>query len=134
MATFQYKARTRSGEMVTGTVEAEEHRLAVAELGRLGYFPLTVEAAQTQTAWQTAMSDFRRGLSRREMLMLTQQLSSLLRSGMSLAQALEVLERRAQKPSVRGLLSALHGSPSFLSDSAHLPVPALPVTRMLLPR
>ncbi len=108
MATFQYKARTRSGELVTGTIEAGEHRLAVAELGHLGYFPLTVEAAQTQTAWQTVTSEFRRGLSRREMLMLTQQLSSLLRSGMSLAQALEVLERRAQKPSVRGLLSALH--------------------------
>ncbi|MBM3860178.1 MAG: type II secretion system F family protein [Verrucomicrobia bacterium] len=108
MPTFQYKARTRNGELVSGNVEATDRRLALAELGRLGYFPLSVDAATQKPSLQTSVQGLRSGLSRRDVMMITQQLASLLRSGMALTQALEVLGRRAQKPAARGVLGALY--------------------------
>jgi type II secretion system protein F len=108
MPTFQYKARTRDGDLTAGNLDAADQRAALAELGRLGYFPLTVEAVSEKQTLRASLRGLRQSVSRRDVLMMTQQLSSLLRSGMALTQALEVLARRAQKPQVRGVLGALH--------------------------
>jgi len=108
MPSFQYKARTRTGELISGSVEATDRRLALAELGRLGYFPLSVDAVAEKQSFQATVRGFRSDLSRRDVMMLTQQLASLLRSGMALTQALDVLGRRAQRPAARGVLGALH--------------------------
>ncbi len=108
MATFRYKARTKTGELINGSLEAADRRLALTELGRLGLFPMTVEPLAERSSWRVTVRGGRRGLSGRELLLITQQLSSLLRSGMALTQALEVLARRAQKPSVREVLDELH--------------------------
>jgi len=97
MPTFQYKAKTRAGELVSGTLAAGDRRLALAELGRLGYFPLAVEAAQVEDSARKISVGFRNRITSRDVLMFTQQLSSLLRSGMSLSQAMTALERRTQK-------------------------------------
>src|ERR1043166_8875550 len=97
MPTFQYKAKTRAGELVTGTLAAGDRRLALAELGRLGYFPLTVESAKTDEVDRKITIGFKTRVTSRDVLMFTQQLSSLLRSGMSLSQAMGTLERRTQK-------------------------------------
>jgi len=97
MPTFQYKAKTRAGELVTGTLAAGDRRLALAELGRQGYFPLAVEASHPEEAGRKVSSSFRNRITSRDVLMFTQQLSSLLRSGMSLSQAMTALERRTQK-------------------------------------
>src|SRR5436309_1249628 len=97
MPTFQYKAKTRAGELVTGTLAAGDRRLALAELGRLGYFPLAVETAKVEEGERKVTLSFRNRITSRDVLMFTQQLSSLLRSGMSLSQAMMTLERRTQK-------------------------------------
>ena len=114
MPTFQYKAKSQAGELVTGTVAAGDRRLALAQLGRLGYFPLVVETAgdTPRTVAAAANQKFASGLrarvSTRDLLMFTQQLSSLLRSGMSLSQALSALTRRMQKPGLKAILDQLH--------------------------
>jgi type II secretory pathway component PulF len=110
MPTFQYKAKTTKGELITGTLAASDRRVALAELGRMGYFPLLVDvAAGVAEGGQRKVSvNFRQRASARDVLMFTQQLSSVLRSGMSLSQALDVLVRRTQKPAMRVILSDLH--------------------------
>ncbi len=105
MPNFQYKAKNRTGELITGMVAAGDRRLALAELGRLGYFPLAVAAAAEKET--TRKSGWRRSATRRDVQMFTQQLSTLLRSGMSLSQALGVLERRTQKQSFAKVLGEI---------------------------
>jgi len=107
MPTFQYKAKTQKGELITGTLAAGDRRTALAELGRLGYYPLMVDAAEAEEKIRVGAFSFRNRVSTRDVLMLTQQLSSLLRSGMSLSQALEVLERRTRKKTSSTLLASL---------------------------
>lgn len=107
MPTFQYKAKTQAGQLVSGTLAAGDRRMALAELGRRGYFPLNVDAAEAEAVTKKFGSSSGSRVTNRDVLMFTQQLSSLLRSGMSLAEALGVMERRTQKKSVQGLMSML---------------------------
>ena len=44
MPTFQYKAKTRAGELVSGSLAAGDRRTALAELGKMGFFPLAVDS------------------------------------------------------------------------------------------
>lgn len=105
MAAFQYKAKNRAGELVAGNVTAADRRSALAELGRLGYFPLTVEVTEEKSGLH--QRGWKQRVTRRDILLFTQQLASLLRSGMALSQALEVLERRAQKKAWQAVLTVI---------------------------
>lgn len=109
MPTFQYKAKTQGGEVVTGTLPAGDRRTALAQLGKMGYFPLTVDTAQAEKPATVVSARSLRGrVSSRDMLMFTQQLNSLLRSGMSLSQALGSLRRRSQKQGFSQILTGLN--------------------------
>ena len=117
MPTFQYKAKTRAGELVNGSLAAGDRRAALAELGKMGFFPLAVDSADVEQGGR------KRGGARvkpRDVLMFTQQLSSLLRSGMSLSQALGTLERRSQGRALGTVLGELRNGivqGESLSDS-----------------
>ena len=43
MAQFTYKARRRSGEVVTGVLEVADRGAALMQIERLGLFPIAVE-------------------------------------------------------------------------------------------
>ncbi len=118
MPTFQYKAKTRAGELVSGSLAAGDRRAALAELGKMGFFPLAVDSTDTEQGG--AGKGRRARVKSRDVLMFTQQLSSLLRSGMSLSQALGTLERRSQKKALGSILAELHNGivqGETLSDS-----------------
>jgi type IV pilus assembly protein PilC len=107
MPTFQYKAKTRAGELVNGSLAAGDRRAALTELGKMGFFPLAVESAEADRGGVKSARGFRGGVKSRDILMFTQQLSSLLRSGMSLSQALGTLEKRTQKKGLAVVLGEL---------------------------
>ena len=44
MPQFSYKARRRSGEVVTGVLEVADRSAALAQIEKLGLFPVAVEA------------------------------------------------------------------------------------------
>ena len=46
MAQFAYKARRRTGEVVEGSLEGVDRSAALAQIERLGLFPVAVEAAK----------------------------------------------------------------------------------------
>lgn len=106
MAQFSYKARRRSGEVVTGVLEGADRSAALMQIERLGLFPVAVEAAKggaVATAERSAgvrfNADFlpqslREMLTRKrkpklqELATFTNQLANLLKSGMPLTSAL----------------------------------------------
>ncbi len=117
---FQYKAKTRAGELVSGSLAAGDRRAALAELTKLGFFPLAVDSAEADQLAQDKANRYRNRVKSRDVLMFTQQLSSLLKSGMSLSQALGTLERRSQKRALGATLSELRNGivqGESLSDS-----------------
>jgi type II secretory pathway component PulF len=106
MPQFSYRARRRSGELVEGVLEGNDRPAAVAQVERLGLFPIAVDAAKGGAAiagkhggqkfsfasflpptlreqWQQ-----KRKPNLQELATFTQQLANLLQAGMPLATAL----------------------------------------------
>jgi type II secretory pathway component PulF len=105
MAEFAYKARKRSGEMVTGVLDVVDRPAAVAQIERLGLFPIAVDATKGgATAGKRAgpATNFMRFLPEtlrehlqkqrkpklQELATFTQQLANLLQAGMPVSTAL----------------------------------------------
>jgi type II secretory pathway component PulF len=110
MAQFQYKARRRDGQTVTGILEVADRGAALMQIERLGLFPIVIEApksgaaaAATPTArtgianrdWKESLPPtLRRYLSKQrtpklqELATFTNQLANLIKSGMPLTVAL----------------------------------------------
>lgn len=106
MAQFSYKARKRSGETVSGLLEVNDRSAALAQIDRMGLFPVAVEAAKGgaaatpgKAAVSISLTKFLppalREIAQRprqptmqEMATFTQQLANLIKAGMPLTTAL----------------------------------------------
>ncbi len=106
MPQFSYKARKRSGELVEGQLEVADRPAALAQIQRLGLFPIAVESAKAgagTTAKAGAKNfDFaallppsmraqmtqKRKPKLQELATFTTQMANLLKSGMPLTTAL----------------------------------------------
>lgn len=106
MPQFSYKARRRSGEVVTGVLDVADRSAALMQIERLGLFPVAVDAAKggpvsaapkgsrkesfaamLPPAMREAMLRKRKP-SLQELATFTQQLANLLQAGMPLTIAL----------------------------------------------
>ena len=107
MPQFSYKARRRSGEVVTGTLDVTDRSAALMQIERLGLFPVAVDAAKGSGAVPAGQKANRKqafaallpqGLREamlkkrkpklQELATFTQQLANLLQAGMPLTVAL----------------------------------------------
>ena len=115
MAQFSYKARRRSGEVVQGLLDVPDRPAALAQIERLGLYPVAVEAARSSAVAKAERPQarsfspevlppaLRAFLSRRrkprmqELATYTHQLANLLQSGMPLTVALNSMNHLESK-------------------------------------
>lgn len=115
MPQFTYKARRRSGELVQDVVEAQDRPAALAQIERLGLYPMAVEMARGAAARAERAAGGRPGASQilpaalrevlqrkrrpklQELATYTQQLANLLKAGMPLASALHSMTHLGSK-------------------------------------
>ena len=119
MPQFKYIARSRTGEKIEGSVEAQDRRAAMLQIERLGQVPVSVSEGGVLAPSPAAVKakkkrfHFERRSSRgprmnlREILLLTRELSDLLGSGMTLGNALHTLSKRKTNPSQDQIVTAL---------------------------
>ena len=118
MPQFQYQGVNESGGPVSGWIDAVDRRSAIAALARRGHFASDVTAtpvSPTDAAAQPLLKPIklaRRRVSSKEILALTTQLSTALRSGLPLLSCLQVIEQQTQKPASKQLLADLSHSVS----------------------
>lgn len=117
MPQFSYKARRRSGEVVQGTLEVADRAAALAQIDRLGLFPVAVDApkgsspAKADKTKVAAKGNFtsllppslqaqfarKRKPKLQEVATFTQQLANLLQAGMPLTVALNSMTHLESK-------------------------------------
>jgi type II secretory pathway component PulF len=115
MAEFSYRARRRSGELVEGVLEVTDRPAALAQIQRLGLFPIAVETAKAGAAagerragQKTDFLSFlpptlraqlkqKRKPKLQELATFTQQMANLLKSGMPLTVALNSMTHLESK-------------------------------------
>src|SRR5271154_5727933 len=116
MAEFSYKARRRSGELVEGVLEVADRPAALAQIQRLGLFPIAVDTAKPGAAivggkrggkdvdllaflppTLRVQLQQKRKPKLQELATFTQQLANLLQSGMPLTVALNSMTHLESK-------------------------------------
>jgi len=136
LAQFQYRAVDPQGKVVEGTIEAPEVPLVVARLHDRGLIPLNIgaatEAARSRTARLTmpSVSLGRRRVRQSHLLVMTQELSALVSSGLPLDRSLATLAELADNPELRRVigevLTAVQGGKSLAEAMAqHRAFPSL---------
>ncbi len=106
MGAYEYRAITATGRTERGVRQGDSPRQVRQMLRDAGLVPLSVKAIGTTNGRQGGFA--RRGFSRREIAMLTRQLSSLLRAGLPLVEALAAVasEGSARESRVLGAMRA----------------------------
>jgi len=91
MALFYYQAFAKDGKKVTGTVDAPSVQQAKEQLSKQGMYPISVVPATQETTLAWYQRFFIRSLSLEQKILFTKQLTILLKAGVPLLQALELL-------------------------------------------
>jgi general secretion pathway protein F len=114
-ASFHFRAVASDGKARMGTLTSESERTAAAELRRQGLTPVYV-GTQAQRSFEFKLPEFS-GHRRRSVLFFTQEISTLLNSGIPVDRALgiaaELTERPEFKLIIQDVLRLLKGGRSL---------------------
>jgi general secretion pathway protein F len=125
MATFFYKAVGKAGNLVDGVLEGADDRMVALKLQEMGLIPIQVGKGQ---AGRTFRVNWRWGLHKvrsKEVMLFTQELSTLVNAGLPLDRSLVICKQLAGKPAVQSLiedvLQGIKGGKSFADSLAAHP-------------
>lgn len=91
MALYSYQALSKDGKKINGSLDAASLQAARAQLIKMGLYPVRIGATTAATTGWSWRSLLVRRVSVRDKIFFTKQLSLLLKSGVPLVQALDLL-------------------------------------------
>lgn len=97
MALYYYKALSRDGKNVSGTLDAPSVAIVRETLVKRGLYPITISASQEGSNITKFFRDFfQKSVDQKDLIFFTKQLSVLLKAGVPLLQALELLVEQTE--------------------------------------
>jgi len=102
VTSFHFKAVASDGQLRTGTINAETDRWVAQELRRQGLTPVYV-GTEAKKGLEFKLPSFSGG-KRRDVLFLTQELSTLLSAGVPLDRAISITAELTERPAFRLLV------------------------------
>lgn len=97
MALYYYKALTKEGNKVSGTLDAPSITQVREALVRRGLYPVSIAASQEgSTIYKFFRDFFQKSFDNKDLIFFTKQLSVLLKAGVPLLQALELLVEQTE--------------------------------------
>ena len=107
MPSYAYTARDKSGQPLSGTVLANSLQDAVTGLRNEGKYPIQVIPADEASKAGVAATSKGIKISRNDVIQLSQQLSIMVETGVTLTDALECIAKQADRPKVKALVTTL---------------------------
>src|SRR5688500_7936283 len=104
---FRCRVASATGEIVEGIYSAESEARLRHELEERGLFVLALQP-KGSVAGLSLRLPRRASVPTREFLVFNQELATLLKAGMPLVQSLDLLKRRVESPTFRGVLVDVH--------------------------
>jgi type II secretory pathway component PulF len=108
MPTFKYRVRDRLGKAMTGTIEAPTIEVAGNHLYQTGYFPIAIEeeSASVSINLSELWKRFRK-VKPEEIILFSQQLSTLYRAGLPLLSGLKGLRDQTMNQRFKEILEEI---------------------------
>ncbi|MBP5321545.1 MAG: type II secretion system F family protein [Kiritimatiellae bacterium] len=115
MGQFSYKALSKDGRRMEGTVDAADRRAAMAAVEKLGYVPISVTESQTKKqaaakkaggfSFKLKLGNGEARMKPTEVLLFTSELSDLIEAGMTLGAALNCLANQGEPDSAQSRIA-----------------------------
>ncbi len=118
MVEFAYKATDLAGKIFEGSMEGRDEKMVVESLQKLGYLPIRITAIQAKTGiFKLPISAYLERITTNDLLVFTQELSTLLEAGLPLDRSLQILTELTEKERfrevVRDILKKIEAGRSF---------------------
>ncbi|MFH1037699.1 MAG: type II secretion system F family protein [PVC group bacterium] len=125
MPAFRYKARSESGKSVAGILEAPTREMVANHLEEMGYTPISIKQETTGSKQGGDLFARFQKVKGKDLVMMTRQLHSLIRSGIPILTSLNILEKQCESLPLKKTLSALQekitGGASFSDGLRQFP-------------
>ena len=125
MVTFEYKARDKSGKMVSGVSEAVAPEAVAANLRKLGYAVVAIKEKRASSLQKFSLFDIFTGVKTQDVTMFTRQLATLVETGIPLLSALESIKEQttnaALTKAIIQMISDIRGGASLMEAMAKHP-------------
>jgi general secretion pathway protein F len=128
MPAYNYKASTMEGKIVEGTMEASDDGVVSMKLQEMGLLPVhigTTKSGETLFSREINWPWKRKKSRRKDLLVFTQELHTLVKSGFPLDRSLAILSQLAESPAmsevVQDVLKEVKGGKSFSEALAKYP-------------
>jgi type II secretion system protein F len=102
MPRYKYIAKSHPEKSTSGEIEAESERDAINKLIQMGYFPISIKGDNLSEA-KAGILNFRR-VSNKEIALFTEQLSSLIESGVSILNSLNTISGQTKNKYLKAVL------------------------------
>src|SRR6185295_5238363 len=115
---FRCRLGTANGEVVEGIYIADTEARLRRDLEEKGLYVLSLQPRGMLSGF--SLGTRRRRVSRQEFLVFNQELATLLKAGMPLAQSLDILRQRVENPTFKAVLDGVYEkvqSGTALSDA-----------------
>lgn len=102
MATFEYKARTKGGEIRSGTIETSSQEAALDVLQQNELMVVSVKEKAKPKLWEMKIT---RGVKNKDIVIFSRQMSTLFEAHIPVTEALRTLVSETSKESLRLVIS-----------------------------
>ena len=127
MAAFEYKALDANGKETKGVLEADNSRQVRQILRDKGWMALSVEETRQQEAQKRKQIALFNSVSATDLSLVTRQLSTLVRSGLPVEEALQAVSQQTEKPRLKSMMMGVrsrvlegHSLATALGDYPHV--------------
>jgi type II secretory pathway component PulF len=114
MPQFAYRARNSQGGLVEGVLDCADRAIAIRQIESQQCIPVRIEMVGAEPkvaatgAAQSEAPTRNLKIPHGQLLIFTEQLAHLLQAGMTLDEALSILEKRLKQPRVQQMTHSLH--------------------------
>jgi general secretion pathway protein F len=103
MAIFSYKAVNPQGKFTEGHLEAVDSRAAALHLQTMGLVPVALQEPTKRAGFQLPKIHLK-GISRKDILFFTEELSTLVHAGLPLDRSLAITAELTSKPALKAVI------------------------------
>jgi type II secretion system protein F len=126
MTVYTYKATDKNGKYVEGDISASDYKAAIQQIRKLNYFPVKVsEGKGISSGMSLSIPTWGSPIPTKDLMTLTQQLATLVDSGLTLDDGLATLVKLSETEKIRSVLADIrkqvHAGSSFADALAEHP-------------
>jgi general secretion pathway protein F len=127
MASYKYRASTLEGKIVEGTMDASDDGTVIAKLQEMGLLPVRIGSVARQSIFTREIEwpQKKKTVRKKDLLVFTQELHTLVKSGFPLDRSLAILaqlaESKAMGEVIQEVLKEVKGGKSFSEGLGKFP-------------